>query len=89
MPAISAVCVSPVVCNCLIGALTADRLSHGYVRIERADSGNDEAASPGGEPGRGGFEFSADELDDITTAAANLQLVGDRRPEAFLNLTGQ
>jgi aryl-alcohol dehydrogenase-like predicted oxidoreductase len=34
-------------------------------------------------------EFSADELDDLTTAASKLQLVGDRMPEAFLKLTGQ
>ena len=32
-------------------------------------------------------KFTAAELDDLTTAASNLQLVGDRMPKAFLDLT--
>ena len=34
-------------------------------------------------------EFSADELADITAAGSKLQLVGDRLPKGFLELTGQ
>jgi aryl-alcohol dehydrogenase-like predicted oxidoreductase len=34
-------------------------------------------------------EFSADELAELTTAASKLQLVGDRLPKDFLELTGQ
>jgi aryl-alcohol dehydrogenase-like predicted oxidoreductase len=35
------------------------------------------------------IEFSSDELADITTAASRLNLVGDRLPKAYLDLTGQ
>jgi aryl-alcohol dehydrogenase-like predicted oxidoreductase len=34
-----------------------------------------------------GIEFSADELADITAAASKLNLVGDRLPKAYLDLT--
>ena len=33
--------------------------------------------------------FSADELADLTAAASKLQLVGDRMPKAYLDLTGR
>jgi aryl-alcohol dehydrogenase-like predicted oxidoreductase len=35
------------------------------------------------------IEFSAAEVDGVTTAASKLQLVGDRLPKGFLELTGQ
>jgi aryl-alcohol dehydrogenase-like predicted oxidoreductase len=35
------------------------------------------------------LSFSADELDELTTAASKLQLAGDRLPKDFLDLTGQ
>ena len=35
------------------------------------------------------IEFSAAELHDLTTAASNLDLMGDRMPKAYLELTGQ
>ena len=35
------------------------------------------------------IEFSADELADITAATSKLELVGDRLPKDFLELTGQ
>jgi aryl-alcohol dehydrogenase-like predicted oxidoreductase len=34
-------------------------------------------------------EFTVEELTDITAAASKLQLVGDRLPQAMLNLTGR
>ncbi|MFI5471975.1 hypothetical protein ACIA6D_17285 [Streptomyces cacaoi] len=37
--------------------------------------------------GGANVEFSADELADISTAVAKLQLVGDRTPKAFLGTT--
>lgn len=35
------------------------------------------------------IEFSSDEFADITAAASKLQLVGDRLPKAYLDLTGR